>query len=454
MKYEQALLKLQAINQQHLLAYWDALGDAEKNALLSQIDSLNIPTLLTQQRHILNPTQYTTQTTTIEPFYDYIQADTLSDADLSTGKKLISAGSVGCLIVAGGSGSRMRFDGPKGAFPISLIKKKSLFQQLAEKTLAAGKQAGKDLHIAFMTSHQNNHDTMKFFKSHSYFGLKPEQVNFFVQDDLPLLDKSGNLFLEDASRIAVGPDGNGGALAHFVSSHVWEKWHGLGIKYVNFILIDNLFANPFDAGLVGFQDNHQAEIVMKCTARANAAEKVGVVAKKEGLIGVVEYFELPEKERGETTADGKLTYHCANLSLFSFSMDFIKKAAAVNLPLHVALKAVKQLKEGVSALSDEPNGWKSERFIFDLLQEAKNVRVLMFERKTCFAPLKNASGPDSPETVRQALLEHERQIIAEITGHAAPEKPIELDPQFYYPTPTLLKKWKGRKLPDTTYIES
>ena len=450
----QAGEKLSAIGQGQLLQHWDKLTSQQQQQLLSQIKGIDPSTFHLQQS--LLKEKKIPSIASFGSFQDYSKRGSIEDKAL--GKQLISEGKVGCLIVAGGQGSRLRFEGPKGLFPVTSVKHKSLFQLFAEKIHAAGVQAGRSLAFAVMTSPVNHAETVRAFEQHNYFGLKKEQVTFFPQEMLPLLDFEGNLFLETTSSIAEGPDGNGTALKHFVNHGIWEKWNKLGIEYLNFVLIDNALADPFDAELIGFHKRRKADVVIKCVERRNAEEKVGVLLKQDNKACVVEYSEIPEDDFKSVLSDGTLKYPLANVSLFSFSMDFVEKIATKydrQIPFHKAFKAVKYLDQnGTTRMADAPMAWKYEKFIFDVLPFANNVNALLGLREESFAPLKNAYGQDTLADVQAALQKFDRKTFSEISGVEAPLRAFELSPKFYYPTPDLFAKWKGKDLPEESYIEA
>lgn len=451
--FDIALKKLQSIGQQHLLRYWEQLNVPQRTLLLDQIMSLDSETFKLQRQLILSPPSY--HASSFESFADYQKSGSLSDFQL--GKNLITQGKVGCLLVAGGQGTRLKWEGPKGTFPISAVKGKSLFQLFAEKIASASKQAQRSLPLAIMTSPQNDEHTRSFFYQHRFFGLLPDQVTFFSQKMLPLLDQKGNLFLDSPCHFSEGPDGNGGALKQFVEAGIWERWEKMGVECVIFTLIDNPLSDPFDAELVGFHYRQKSDITVKCTKKEDPKEKVGIVVKSKDQILVKEYFEIPSEEQSETLSNESLKHHCANLSLFCFSMGLIKEASKKNskLPLHCALKTAHYLSgNGALVKPKEPMAWKYETFIFDVLQMTKKTSVLMYPREECFAPLKNAEGENSPQSVKDALLKSDRRIYSNLTKIKPPEDKIfELAPDFYYPTKELKKKWQECPLPNQDYID-
>ena len=444
MNEQEALAKLNSIGQPHLMHDWPQLSDNEKIFLLQQIENLDVDTFLKQQA--LLKTDPSVPSASIEPFLNFNKIGSASDQEL--GKESIAQGRLGCLIVAGGQGTRLRLNGPKGIYPISTIRKKSLFQLFSEKIIAAGKQAHRHLNAAFMTSPLNDGLTLTYFDAHALFGLRPQQVDFFSQTMLPFLDENGNLFLEQQDLLAQGPDGNGSALHNFWFQGIASKWKNLGIEYLNFVMIDNPLADPFDAELLGFHIRNKNDITIKCTSKLQADEKVGVLVQREGKTQVIEYMEMAEEERKKTNPDGSLKYACANISLFCISLSFIEKLCmqSASLPLHRAFKSAPSL--------DNKNqmAWKFEYFIFDILPWADRVQALVYPREKCFAPLKNLSGPDSPETVQQALQLRDRQIYEELFDRKAPPEPFELSQDFYYPNPAYIDTWKNKPFSNDRYL--
>lgn len=240
----------------------------------------------------------------------------------------------------------------------------------------------------------------------------------------------------------MGPDGNGMALHHFFHSGIWSKWNQHGVKVLNFVLIDNPLADPYDAELLGYHMRCQNEVTIKCISRKHAQEKVGVLAHQHGKTRIVEYSELPQSLAESVQPDGSLLFSYANISLFCFNMDFIKKVAnnLSSMPLHKAFKACDYLDfSGRSHKSEEPIAWKFETFIFDLLPLAEKVGAILYPRERCFSPLKNYEGNDSITTVRQALLENDQRVFLEATGKTYSSKTCDVSQDFYYPTPGVIK---------------
>ncbi|MBS0629604.1 MAG: UTP--glucose-1-phosphate uridylyltransferase [Verrucomicrobia bacterium] len=270
--------------------------------------------------------------------------------EIALGHSLIKEGKVGCIVLAGGDGSRLGWDGPKGTFPV--WNGKTLFQMLQETVAKASTFYGRELKLAVMTSPINDAKTKEAFLP---------KVDFFTQQMLPLLDSEGQPLDE------LRPNGNGEALKCFYRSGLFEQWRKSGVEFVQVILVDNLLANPFDPNLIGIHAKTQAEVCIKTVRRTSAEEKVGVVGRKGGRICVIEYSEKPPPE-----------WNLASIGLFSFSMDFVEKVKDVELPIHL----VNRTFDGKPVI-------KREYFLFDLLPYSVKTEVILYPREMTFAPLKN-----------------------------------------------------------------
>jgi UDP-N-acetylglucosamine/UDP-N-acetylgalactosamine diphosphorylase len=355
------------------------------------------------------------------------------------GRQWMAQGACGCVLVAGGQGTRLGFAGPKGLFPVTVIKKKSLFQRICERVLAASEQVGCALPLAIMTSQDTDRSTREYLTQHHYFGLEEKQVEIFVQGSLPTLS-------EDGQTIGEGPDGNGAVFKHFVAAGIAQRWRERGIECVSFIQIDNALADPYDADFLGFHQHAHADATIKATWRDDPTENVGVIVRQSEKIQVVEYSEIDPLERQRRDADGQLVHRLANLSLFCFSMDFMQRMAQTPLPLHVAKKVVDGSQGKLLAQ-------KSEYFVFDALAFAEKTAIFVVPRRHCFAALKNRAGPNSLATVQADLLAFDRYVYERLTGQQPdPTQPLELSAEFYYPTATVRSALKNHPLQSAGYL--
>jgi UDP-N-acetylglucosamine/UDP-N-acetylgalactosamine diphosphorylase len=404
---------------------------------------LNSPTVQRQKSALESPYQ----PLEVTPYQNATAS--VSSSDIELGRKLLDSGQVGCILIAGGHGSRLGYDEPKGTFPLSVIRNKSLFQLFAEKVVAASRQAGHMLPLAVMTAPDNHLATEMHFASHQAFGLEDNQLALFQQGQLPFLDNEGAAVWNADGSIVCGPAGNGWCLRHFYEQGLWQQWHAAGIRYVTFIMVDNPLADPFDAALIGYHAQHGGDVTIKSTLRNDVNEKVGLIAMHNGIPVVVEYSDLPPAMGTAQADDGGLFYRYANLSLFCFSMDFIKRCHDENvwdkMPFHPVRKKIPST--GCTA-------WKFEYYIFDVLPWARKTQVLLYPRELCFAPLKEREGPCGVKAVQEALLAADRRAYHAVTGILPSESAcFELSQDFHYPTPELLKLWHGRELPSTGYIQ-
>lgn len=368
------------------------------------------------------------------------------------GEALLRSGKVGCILVAGGQGTRLGNLGPKGCLPITSVKEKTLFQYFAEKVKSASVCYDASLKMAIMTSKQNHAATLAHFITYNNFGLDSSQISFFRQGQLPLLTPKGELFLEAEDKVAFGSDGNGSCFRDFFKSPIAKTWEEEGICYVMFILVDNPLADPFDPYLIGAHAATGVNATLKCIEREQTDEKLGLVVDMGGKARVIEYSEAPHEVWNLKDSDGKLLYSIANISLFCFSLSFLAAVANKELPLHKAFKKSNFVDiSGAIIESSEPCAWKFEHFIFDVLDFSHSAQVALYPRNVTFSPVKNKG---EIETAKISLTAFDRNVLETITGQAVPDSCLEIDPAFYYPTEVLLSKWRGHPIPDTPYIEA
>lgn len=332
---------------------------------------------------------------------------------IAIGKKALSQGLMGCIVLAGGMGTRLAFPHPKGLFPFSAVHNKTLFQMLAEKCHVASKAYGTPLSLAIMTSPENHQETVAYFNTHNNFDLKSDQLFFFTQTDLPFEDEKGHpLPLRGAA-------GNGDVFKQFKASGILDIWKQKGIEAVNLIAIDNPLADPFDANLLGHHLATHADASFKCIKRKDGEEKVGVLLPESKGWRVKEYSELTPEEK-----DPK-NYPFANLSLFCLSLSLMDKLALTSFPFHLA-------KKRLYAGDEAPWGIKKETFLFDLLPHAKNAQPILYPREITFAPIKNKEGADSPESARRLVYNFESELFKKIEKRNSPPYPFEVPASYYY----------------------
>jgi UDP-N-acetylglucosamine/UDP-N-acetylgalactosamine diphosphorylase len=364
-------------------------------------------------------------------------ADAAADARAtSLGRDLLAAGKVACLLVAGGQGSRLGHPGPKGTFPATPVRGKPLFQVFAEKLQARSREAGRPISFAIMTSEENDAETRAFFAAHRFFGLAEGTVRFFTQGMLPAVDESGKLVLRSPEALFLSPDGHGGTLRALRKSGVLEDLAQAGVEELFYFQVDNPLVNVCDPLFLGHHRLQKSEFSSKVVSKEGPDEKVGVLAESGGRMTLIEYSDLPPKLREATGSDGALVFSAGNIAIHALSLPFVRRITEgpLQLPFHVARKKLEVLAADGSRR--EVRGIKFETFIFDALAQAANPMVMEVRREDEFAPIKNASGQDSPETSRDLqsklaarMLETAGVRVPRSAG-GAPAVPIEIGPLF------------------------
>lgn len=374
-----------------------------------------------------------------------------SQADQSAvlaGEILIQNGHVGVVIVAGGQGSRLGFNGPKGVFPIGAITGSSLFYFHTRKVLAISRKYGRPVPLLIMTSPENDAATRAHFEANNHFGLNPEHVRFFTQGQMPAVDRiTGWPLFSSRSTLALSPDGHGGAL-YALSRH--ENFDGqsaldwaerFGVRTLFYFQVDNPLVKIADPAFLGLHAQALAEVSFKVVSKQAPDERVGVVCQSpDGRKLVIEYSDLPANLAEAREPSGELSYRAGSIAVHIFQTEFLKRLAtgAIRLPFHKAIKKVAFWNPQTDQIHDpeEPNAIKFEAFIFDTLPLAETSLIVETDRQEEFEPLKNATGPDSPSTVRSAMTRIAAKQLAEagvkvsLDSHGQPLYAIELDPCF------------------------
>ncbi len=376
------------------------------------------------------------------------------------GEAALRAGRVAAFTVAGGQGTRLGYDGPKGTFPVTPLKQKTLFQVFAEKILAAGKRYGRPLHWFIMTSHQNHAATEEFFKTHGYFGLDSARVHFFRQGRMPAVDFSGKILLEGKGTIALSPDGHGGSLRALARSGALDLMQREGIDTLSYFQVDNPLVRGIDPTFIGWHVLRGSEMSSKMVPKAYAEEKVGHFCTQRGQLVVVEYSDLPMAVQRETDAAGGLRYLAGSIAIHILDREFIRRMAAggegVALPFHRADKKIPTIDAtGTVVKPEKANGVKFEMFVFDALPFAKNPVVIETRRADDFSPVKNADGLDSPKTCRDdQLRQFARWLKAagakfSVDATGLPAVTVEVSPLFGYDEDSFADAWAKLTLKPT-----
>lgn len=345
------------------------------------------------------------------------------------GLALLAEGRVAMLVVAGGQGTRLGHRGPKGTFPIGPVSQRTLFGLQAQRIRGIQRRTGKPLPWIVMTSEDTDRATRASFAAEDRFGL---EVHFVRQRSLPCVDFSGEPIRVAPGRYATAPDGHGGMLAALAGSGLLETLAARGFRALAYQQVDNPLARSADPALLGWLAEGAAEVATKVLRKCRPDERLGTVGLRAGRTHVVEYTELDPAEGEARTPDGELRLWAGAIGLHAFSIDFLRRCAAradALLPLHASPKAIPFLAlDGSTVAPTEANGYKLERFIFDLLPEARAVTLVEALREDEYAPVKNAQGSESPDSARRALDACARRWLASAGWTLPPaNRWIELD---------------------------
>ncbi|GIW71325.1 MAG: UDP-N-acetylhexosamine pyrophosphorylase [Planctomycetota bacterium] len=399
--------KVYRAGQEHIFRFWDALTPEQRQALLEQVAAIDFQ-LLSQLCHKIDEKPPPRR---LEPVRDVIrlpgpaEESARREAARERGEEAIARGKVCGLIVAGGQGTRLGWNRPKGCLPIGPVSDRTLFQLFAEQALAVARRYRTSFPLYIMTSQRNHAETVAFWEERGYFGMSPAEVFFFPQRELPAVDRRGKILMESPWRLATSPDGHGGVIRALRESGALADMQRRGIELISYWQIDNPLVRIADPVFLGYMLERGDEAAAKVARKREPAERVGVWAIVDGRPGVVEYTELGEQEAIATDENGELVYGLANLAIHAFTRTFLERVAReASLPYHIARKKVPHIdRKGRPVEPERPNGIKFECFIFDAFREARGVTLLEVERDREFAPIKNAEGPDSPASARQLM---------------------------------------------------
>lgn len=426
--------RLHRHGQQHVLAGWDTLPPPERDALIRDLAAIDFAELDTLFRNRNDAVEALPTPDRLAPM-PVEAGDSLGQSALARGEAALRNGEVAVLLVAGGQGSRLGFDKPKGMYPVGPVSGASLFQIHAEKVFALSRKSGKPVPFLVMTSPATHADTVAFFAEHLNFGLADGQVTFFQQGTMPALDReTGKLLLESPGKLFLSPNGHGGTLTALADTGLLADLKARGVRHVFYFQVDNPLVSIADPAFVGRHIETGSDASSKVVFKERPEEKVGVLALVDGKCGIVEYSDLPKELATEREPSGELRYRAGNPAIHVFSVGFLERVTtgAGRLGFHVARKKVPHWNpttgEQVSPTSE--NALKFELFVFDALPLAGKWLAVSVRREDEFAPLKNADGADSPATCRELQIARAVRWLA-ATGVSVPAGvPVEVSPRF------------------------
>lgn len=443
--YEDIKKLLKRHHQSHLLSFWDQLDAAQRQNLLEQIQELDFEKIEYWVANCVMKSSSAAISTDLVPasFYSSEPADPQQHQKyagaVQLGKKLIQQGKVAALAVAGGQGTRLGFNGPKGNFPISPVKNKTLFQIFAEFIAAASQKHQAVCPWYIMTSPLNHAETVEIFRSNDYYGLDDKNVFIFQQGTLPNFSSDGKMLLADKDRLSCSPDGHGGSLKALYRSGAIEDMKRRGVEFISYFQVDNPLINIFDPLFIGLHALDKAEMSSRAVIKIDPYEKVGNFCLVDGKLTVIEYSDLPDELAERRNRDGSLAFKLGSIAIHIINCAFVERlnTEGFSLPLHKAVKEIPHIdKHGNLVKPDVPNGIKLESFVFDALPLASKSVILQTLRNEEFAPTKNAAGVDSVDTSRKMMVARAADWL-ESAGVHIPKKPdgsidcvLEIAPSF------------------------
>lgn len=396
--------------QEHVFRFWEALDPGARIALLDQasrIDLAELRRVHEATRVRTAPSERRLEPAPVECLPGHGGSAERRREAKARGEALLREGRVATMVVAGGQGTRLGFEGPKGLFPLGPASGRTLFELQAQKIRGARRRWHAPIPWYVMTSPATNAPTRAFFHEHRCFGLPESDVFFLCQATAPALDFEGRLLLETPGRIAENPNGHGGAFQALADSGALDDMQRRGITTLSYYQVDNPLIRLLDPVFVGVHAAAAAEMSAKVVRKIDPMEKVGVLARIDGRIGIVEYTEIDDAHRFARDASGELVYWAGSIAIHLLEVDFVRRIAADaerHLPYHASAKKIPCTDaSGAPLRPTEPNGHKLERFLFDALPFAARVSLLEVARDDEYAPVKNADGDDSPATARRAL---------------------------------------------------
>ena len=403
-KEQEAIEILKKYNQNHIVNLLNKLDEVKKQELLDQINRIDFGQIM--ELYDNTKKEIEIKENKIESI-DYLDKAKLSKeqrAKFDTlGEELIRSGKYAVVTMAGGQGTRLGHNGPKGTFKLDVYGKgKYLFEILKDNLEEANKKYDTVIPWYIMTSKENNQATVDFLEKHNYFGYPKEAVTIFTQSELPLVDTEGKLLISKDMKIKEASDGNGGTYSSLRASGSLADMKNKGIKWVFIGGVDNVLLKMADVTLLGMAIDKGVQIASKSVVKANPHEKVGVFCKMNGHPKVIEYAELPEKMAEEVDSDGELKYGESHIMCNLYTIDAIEKASKEPLIYHSAFKKNSYIDEnGKEVVPSEPNSYKFESFIFDAFEFFDDIAILRGKREDDFAPVKNREGVDSPKTAKE-----------------------------------------------------
>ncbi len=401
MTYEEAKQKLAAKSQEYILKYFQDLTPEVQEGLLKQIDELDLSLLDFIEKGTAQDIRGK-----LEPLgaLTLEQIEEKRDHYETLGTQMIKQGKVGAVLLAGGQGTRLGFDKPKGMLNVGVTKELYLFEQLIYNLMDVTEKTGNSIPLFIMTSEKNDKDTRAFFEEHDYFGYDRDAVYFFLQEMALSAGYDGKIFMQDKGRIVTSPNGNGGWFSSMDKAGYLPVLKNLGVEYLNVFAVDNVLQRIADPVFIGAVYDADCICGAKVVAKADANEKVGVLCLEDGRPSIVEYYEMTDEMIHSRGKDGRLSYNYGVILNYLFRVDTLTKIMNENLKIHVVRKKVPYMDENKEWITpEEPNGYKFELLVLDMIHMMDHCLSFEVDREKEFAPIKNKTGADSLESARMLM---------------------------------------------------
>ncbi len=404
MTLEQAKEKLVKYNQEQVLKYYDELTAEQQQELLEQIEATDMSIL-----DACKNKEGMVQKGVIEPLaameLDEIEAN--KESFVATGIEAIRGGKVGAVLLAGGMGTRLGSEDPKGMYNVGITRDLYIFECLINNLMDVVKQADAWIHLFVMTSDKNNDATIRFMKEHDYFGYKEEYVHFFKQEMAAATDYNGKIYLEEKWKLSTSPNGNGGWFVSLKTAGLLDVIHSEGIEWLNVFSVDNVLQRIADPCFVGATIQKNCVVGSKVVRKSAPDEKVGVMCLEDGKPSIVEYYELTDEMMNAKDAKGDPAYNFGVILNYLFREKDLEEMMEGNMPLHIVEKKIPYLDENGNLVKpEEPNGYKFEGLVLDMIHQLDSCLPFEVVRSKEFAPIKNKTGVDSVESARALLQEN------------------------------------------------
>lgn len=402
MNLQEAKQKLEHFSQEHILKYYDTLSETEQQSLLHQIAETDFSVL----NKINNSSNQDNRTGEITP----IQAMQISEITenqeqfIQTGTSAIREGKVAAVLLAGGMGTRLGSDHPKGMYDIGVTKPVYIFERIISNLLDVVHQTNTWIHLFIMTSDKNHTDTTNFFQTHDFFGYRADHIHFFQQDMAPAATYEGKVYMEAKHKIATSPNGNGGWFSSLQNAGLLDFIHTNGIEWLNVFAVDNVLQRIADPCFIGATITRDCSVGAKVVRKNDPDEKVGVMCLKDGHPSIVEYYEQTPELRDTKDENGDPAYNFGVILNYLFRISALEKICGEEMPLHIVEKKIPFIDDDAVPINPiEPNGYKFETLILDMIELMDTCLPFEVIRDREFAPIKNKTGIDSVDSARDLL---------------------------------------------------